>query len=124
MDRLGTFEFNGVTYPTLASARAIMAYCNKCNLKLAQAFEGFDGENVEVTLFMLSELLKAGYVWQKRNGGEAITPPSFDDLMDFIGLSDLPRATMCVIETMAKSLATQIQVKNAETSPEVNLGNN
>lgn len=117
MDRLGSFEFEGVTYPTLASARAILAYCDRTGLKVETVFETYDGTDVEQNIFLLSELLKAGYKWQIRNGGEATPPPSFDDLMDFIDLMAMPTVTFCVLDTMTKGLYTKMRTKNGEASP-------
>lgn len=117
MNRLGSFTFEGVEYPTLASARALQNYCDRYNMKLEKVFETFTGDNVESTLFLLSELLKAGYVWTLREGGEAKQPPSFDMLMDFLSLTDMAVATFSVIDTMAKSLKATVNAKNAEATP-------
>lgn len=111
MDKASFFVFNGVEYPTVASARAIDAYCKKCGKTLETAFDGFEALSIDDMLFLLSELLKAGYKWSKIDGGEAKLPPSFDELMDFIDLADMPKVLMCIITTMTKALNVSVKAE-------------
>lgn len=114
MDRCGTFTFNGVEYPTLASARAIDTICKKYGLTLETVFENFNGEDFSQTLFYLSSFLEAGNRWAVRNGAEAKVPPSHDDLMDELPLAELRFATIIVMETLAKGMGLiKAEPKNA-----------
>lgn len=111
MDRAGSFTWKGNDLPTVASARAIQAYCNKYNLNLNNMTDSFEDLDIEKTMFLLSEMLKAGAKWEKLNGGEPLPVPSYDELMDEISLTELPIATVCVVSTMAKGLQKNIDAK-------------
>lgn len=111
MDRIGYFEWNGDQLPTVASARVLQSYMMRYTVSLMNMGDSFEHLDIENTLFLLAEMLKAGAKWEEANGGEPLPVPSFDTLMDEISLSDLPRATVCVMDTLAKGLQANVKAK-------------
>lgn len=121
MDRTGKFEFEGVEYPTLVSARVLDACVKHTGKPIDKFFESFSGGDIEETVFILSEMLKAGYTAAKRVGADAKIPPTYDYLMDFIGFSDLAVANFVIMDTMTKSLRRDVNAeppKKQEAEPE------
>lgn len=111
----------GTSYPMCFSLRVVKACGDK--------FGGLDGLDTALTgggdaldalsncIWLLGQMLDAGYRYDRTNGGEPVQPPDEDALLDTFGLDDLAGLKNSLTAAMTASNERSVEAepgKNAE----------
>ena len=93
---------------------------------LDQAFDRLTGDSsrsvMETTFGLLEILMRAGAIYAARTGMDDAKPLSSDDMMDLIGIDDLPDVIAALRAAIVNGVRREVEVeepdsKNAQTTP-------
>lgn len=88
------------------------------------ALSARDGDAIQTLcscVWLLSQMLEAGYRYDQANGAEAVKPPDEEDLLDCFGMDDLAALQRSLMEAMGASNTRTVEAdapKNAGAAPE------
>lgn len=122
MDRLTEIEIDGKVYflnfSVSAAAQVYEKFGDMTGMQESMT-DGFSGESVENTLWMLALLLEQGAAYQAiRNGGKG-EMPDMESLPALLSMHEFHVVQGRIFEAVTKSIAPTIEVKpskNAETT--------
>lgn len=109
----------GASYPVCFNARVMSAGEEKYG-NMTKFTEAIFGEEIAFKDFIwfLAAMLDAGYRASKRQGIESEVPPSEEDLLDMIGLSDIYPLRQSMMSVSERDTERKVEVdepKNAQT---------
>ena len=93
---------------------------------LEKAFEQLTGDDsravMETTFGLLSILMRAGAIYAQRTGMETAAPLSADEMLDMVGIDDLPAMVTALREAIVNGVKREVEVeetdpKNAQATP-------
>lgn len=93
---------------------------------LDAAFDKLTGDDsrsiLETTFSLLEILMRAGDVYARRTGLNNTRPLTADDMLDLIGIDDLPELVQALRDAIINGIRREVEVedpdsKNAQTTP-------
>lgn len=119
-----TISMLGTEYPLCFSLRVVRS-CGEHfggleNMDIALTSGGAENSIAEC-IWLLSQMLDAGYRYELCEGKEAQKPPTEDALMDQFGLEDLADLQQCLTDTMNAGKERTVEAeaqKNGEAQEE------
>lgn len=106
--RTTIIELSGVKYTLCFSVRCMAAMEAKGGT-YAEFVQGLD--RVDNRMFMLSELLQAGYIYDKRQELDPPKPPSLEELLDILGPDDVETINAAIVEALAAGNQRTVEAK-------------
>ena len=118
--KLLEIDLCGKVYPICLNARVLVAGEREYGSMEAFAEAAFT-ENGKFydTIWLLAEMLDAGYRVKKRNGEDVVKPPVKEELLDMIGLDDMGEIRRKMILAQEEDMERKVEIdtpKNAEAT--------
>lgn len=115
--KLGTIKILGKEYVTCFSLRVVKAVTERYGgvSDMAGALTPADDSEASViavmdeSLWVLTTMMEAGYRHAKREGLDALEPPTMDELLDGCDLSDLGTIKAGISETMSDNSERSVE---------------
>ena len=109
---------NGVEYPATFSLRAAIHAAEKYGSVQAIFDGGDEASNITKRIWLLHELLVSGKTYAEKEYGEQ-TPevPTFDDLLDTIGFTEITELTALILSVVTEDQRAKIGVEAKKNGP-------
>lgn len=118
--KTATVTIGGKEYTACFSAYVI-AKCEDRAGSVEKILEEVHSNKLSSALWLMAQMLKAGELYEKINGGAPNKAPTYDELLVNTGLEDLNDVVFNTInETIMAGTSREVEVepKNAETTQE------
>lgn len=118
--KTATVKIKDKEYTACFSAYVI-AKCEDRAGSIDKILEEVNENKLSTALWLLAQMLKAGELYEKINGGKPPKAPTYDELLITTGLEDLNNNVFKVInDTITAGIGREIETepKNAETTQE------
>lgn len=87
--KVTNIKISGIDYPAVFSTRVLTNMEEKTGKPFEQAMTEIMQDNSVTSMFWLvDQLLQAGYKYKKAQGVDAAKPPSYDELLDIVGIDE------------------------------------
>ena len=120
--RLSTVTVLGTEYSACFSLRASMHTAERYGSLKAVFDETREAKSLEMKVWLLAEMLKAGYTAAKAEEVPAKVPPTFDELLDKLDGFAVSEITEMILQVLAESQKTTVQIEDDEKNAVATTG--
>lgn len=117
--KTGTITLQGKQYITALSTRVMVHIQDRSGRTVTEELQHIiDDTDIKDLFWFINEMLVAGDVYATKEHIEHNTPPSFDDLLDLVGVDEYSTMFNSLAETIKNGMSADLeaQSKNAVTT--------